>query len=151
MAVHFQPKQYHSVTPYLIVKGAAKALDFYQRAFGAEELYRMEHEGKVGHAEMKIGDSVVMLSDEHPEMGALSPQTIGGSPVSLLIYVPDVDAAFARALQAGAKQERPIEDKFYGDRTGGVEDPFGYKWYLATHKEDVTPEEMERRMATMQK
>ena len=141
------PDGYHAVTPYLIVKGGADAIDFYKRAFGATELFRMEHEGKIGHAEIKIGDSPIMLADEHPEMGYKSPQTLSGSPVSILLYVEDVDTVFSQALQAGATQDRPIEDKFYGDRSGSLIDPFGHIWHVATHKEDVAPEEMEKRLA----
>jgi PhnB protein len=141
------PDGYHTVTPYLIIKGAADALEFYKKAFGATELFRMEHEGKIGHAEMKIGDSPIMLADEHPEMGHRGPQSLGGSPVSILLYVEDVDALFNQAVTAGAKIDRPLEDKFYGDRGGSLTDPFGHIWHLATHKEDVTPEEMEKRMA----
>jgi PhnB protein len=146
MAVRPVPDGYHTVTPYLIVKGAAQAIDFYKKVFGAVELMRIDTPGgKVGHAEIKLGDSPVMLADEFPEMGASSPQTIGGSPVGLLLYVPDVDAVFARALSAGAKPLFPVEDKFYGDRAGTVLDPFGHKWTLATHKEDVAPDELQRR------
>lgn len=141
------PEGYHTVTPYLIIGGAADAIEFYKRAFGAAELFRMEHEKKIGHAEIKIGDSPIMLADESPEMGYKSPQTLGGTPVSILLYVEDVDTFFKRALQAGAKQDRPVEDKFYGDRGGSLIDPFGHIWHVATHKEDVTPEEMEKRMA----
>ena len=141
------PDGYHTVTPYLIIKGAADALEFYKKAFGATELFRMEHEGKIGHAEMKIGDSPIMLADEHPEMGHHGPQSLGGSPVSILLYVEDVDALFKQAISAGAKEDRPVEDKFYGDRGGSLTDPFGHIWHIATHKEDVTPEEMEKRMA----
>lgn len=151
MTVPFQPKAYHSVTPYLIIQGAAKAIDFYKRAFGAEEMFRMPDGERIGHAELKIGDSVIMLADEYPEMGHRSPQSLGGSPVQLLVYVPDVDATFARALREGATSERPVEDKFYGDRMGGVKDPFGHVWYLATHQEEVSPEEMARRAAAMKK
>lgn len=141
------PEGYHSVTPYLIIKGAAKALDFYQRAFGAKEILRMPRpDGRIGHAEIRIGDSVVMLADEHPEINARSPESFGGSPVMIHLYVEDVDALFSQAVAAGAKVERPLADQFYGDRTGGVKDPFGYSWYIATHKEDVAPEEMQRRM-----
>ncbi|MFB3924275.1 MAG: VOC family protein [Terriglobia bacterium] len=140
------PEGYHAVTPYLIVRGAAAALDFYKQAFGAAELLRMPGPGgRIGHAEIKVGDSVVMLADEHPELGARSPESIGGTPVSILLYVADVDSIFARAVAAGAKVERPVENKFYGDRIGGIIDPFGHKWYLATHVEDVSPEEMQRR------
>lgn len=146
MAVKPIPEGYHTLTPYLIVKGAAAALEFYARALGAQELVRMaDPSGKVGHAEMKIGDSPFMLADEFPEMGALAPPAGGGHSVSFLVYVPDVDAAFARALAAGAKAVRPVQDQFYGDRSGTLEDPFGHQWTLATHVEDVSPEEMERR------
>jgi PhnB protein len=139
------PAGYHSVTPYLIVSGAAKAIDFYKKAFGATELFRMEHEGRVGHAEIKIGDSPIMLADEAPEMGAKSPQTIGGSPVSILLYVEDVDKIFNQAVAAGAKVQRPVQNQFYGDRSGGVTDPFGHSWYIHTHIEDVSPAEMGKR------
>ncbi len=141
------PEGYHTVTPYLIIKGAADAIDFYKRAFGAKELFRMDHDGKIGHAEIKIGDSPIMLADESPEMGHKSPQTLGGSPISILLYVEDVDALFNQAVAAGGKVDRPLEDKFYGDRGGSLTDPFGHIWHIATHKEDVTPEEMEKRMA----
>lgn len=146
MAVKPIPEGYHTLTPYLIVKGAAAALEFYAKALGARELVRMaDPSGKVGHAEMKIGDSPFMLADEFPEMGAVAPPAGGGHSVSFLVYVPDVDAAFARALAAGAKAVRPVQDQFYGDRSGTLEDPFGHQWTLATHVEDVSPEEMERR------
>jgi PhnB protein len=142
------PEGYHTVTPYLIIKGAAEALEFYKKAFGATELFRMEQpNGKIGHAEIKIGDSPIMLADEHLEMKHASPKTLGGSPVSLLLYVEDVDTVFNRAIKAGAEQQLPVEDKFYGDRSGSVVDPFGHLWHIATHKEDVAPEEMEKRMA----
>ncbi len=118
------PEGYHSVTPYLIVRGASKALDFYKRAFGAAELFRMEGtDGRIGHAEIKIGDSPIMLADEHPEIGAKGPESWGGSAVSLMLYVGDVDAIFAQAVEAGATVERPITNQFYGDRTGGLKDP----------------------------
>jgi PhnB protein len=140
------PDGYHSVTPYLIIKGAAAALDYYTRAFGATELFRMPApEGKIGHAEIKIGDSPIMLADECPEMGYKSPQTLGGSPVSLMIYVEDVDSVFKQAIAAGGKEQRPVKDQFYGDRSGTLEDPFGHVWHVATHTEDVSSEEMERR------
>jgi PhnB protein len=141
------PDGYHSVTPYLAIKGAAEAIEFYKKAFGATELFRMEHEGKIGHAEIKIGDSPVMLADEHPEMGHLSPKTLGGSPVGLMIYVDDVDTIFKRAIESGAVQLKPLQDQFYGDRSGTLTDPYGHVWTVATHKEDVAPEEMEKRMA----
>ncbi|MBP1595771.1 MAG: Glyoxalase/bleomycin resistance protein/dioxygenase [Acidobacteria bacterium] len=140
------PDGYHTVTPYLIVDDAAAALDFYRRAFGGRELFRMAGPGgKIGHAEILIGDSPIMLADEHPEMGARSLKSIGGSPVSILLYVEDVDAFVERAVAAGAKLTRPIENKFYGDRTGGLEDPFGYQWHISTHIEDVSPEEIQKR------
>ena len=142
------PDGYHSVTPYLIVKGGVRAIEFYKTAFGATELARMmQPDGRVGHAEIKIGDSPVMLADEFPEMGQRSPQTIGGTPVSLMIYVPDVDAVVARAVAAGAELTRPVADQFYGDRTGGVTNPFGHAWFIATHKEDLSMEELQRRAA----
>lgn len=143
--VHFQPKGYHAVTPYLIVKGAAKAIDYYKKAFGATERMRMDMGDKIGHAELDIGDSVIMLADEFPDMGIRGPEALGGSPVSILIYVPDVDATFQQAIAAGGKVDRRVEDKFYGDRMGCLIDPFGHRWTLGTHKEDVSPEEMERR------
>ncbi|HET9528494.1 MAG TPA: VOC family protein [Pyrinomonadaceae bacterium] len=143
------PDGYHSLTPYLIIDGAAKALDYYKKAFGATELFRMEHEGKIGHAEMKIGDSPFMLSDEHPEMGYKGPKSIGGSPVGLMIYVDDCDAIFKQAIDAGGIEKKAIQDQFYGDRSGTLEDPFGHVWTVATHKEDVTPEEIDKRLAAM--
>jgi PhnB protein len=142
------PEGYHSVTPYIIVDGAARAIEFYKQAFGATERFRMEGpDGRVGHAEIKVGDSHIMLADEHPEMGARSPQSVGGSPVSLLLYVEDVDAVVGRAVEAGAKLKRPVADQFYGDRTGGIEDPFGHVWYVATHVEEVPYEELQKRAA----
>lgn len=147
MTVKAIPDGYHSVTPYLIISGANEAIDFYQQAFGAVELFRMPAPGgKIGHAEIKIGDSPIMLADEFPEMGYKSPRTLGGSPVTLMIYVADVDTVFARAIAAGGKEQRPVKDQFYGDRSGTLEDPFGHVWHVATHKEDVSPEEMELRM-----
>ncbi len=152
MSVSPIPAGYHSVTPYLIVKGAAKAIEFYKAAFGAIELFRLEMEdGRMGHAEIKIGNSHVMLADEFPEMEARSPQSFGGSPVSLLIYIPEVDAVFARALAAGAMLKKPVQNQFYGDRSGMLTDPFGHSWSIATHIEDVAPEEMKRRMAEFAK
>ena len=150
MTVKPVPEGYHTVTPYLYVKGGAKALDFYKKAFGATELLRMEGPGgSIGHAEIKVGDSPIMLADESPEMGARSPQSYGGSAVGLMVYVPDVDATVKRAVDAGAKLDRAVEDKFYGDRMGSIKDPFGHIWYIATHIEDISPEEMKRRSEAM--
>jgi PhnB protein len=140
------PEGYSTATPYLIVKGAADAIEFYQRAFGATEMLRMaDPQGRIGHAEIRIGDSVIMLADEHPAMGYRSPRALGGSSVSILLYLEDVDAVFARAVKAGAKALRPVTNQFYGDRSGTLEDPFGHVWTIATHVEDVPPEEMKRR------
>jgi PhnB protein len=140
------PEGYHSVTPHLIIRGAGEAIDFYKKAFGATELFRFPApDGKIGHAEIKIGDSPIMLADEYPDMGYKGPQTLGGSPVSLMIYVDDVDTVFDRAVAAGAKTREAVSDKFYGDRIGTLEDPFGHVWHVSTHKEDVSAEEMERR------
>jgi PhnB protein len=147
MAVKPIPEGYHSVTPYLIISGAAKAIDFYAKALGATEVMRLDHGGKIGHAEVKIGDSHIMLADEFPEMGARSPQSLGGTPVGICLYVPNVDELFKRAVDAGAKVERPVQDQFYGDRSGTIIDPFGHKWTIATHKEDLTPEQINERMA----
>jgi len=144
------PTGYAGVTPYLIIRGAARALDFYKKAFGATELMRFPAPGgKIGHAEMKIGDSVVMMADESTEMGHNSPQTLDGTPVSMLFYVADVDAQFAKALAAGGVVKQPLKDQFYGDRSGTIMDPFGHVWTIATHVEDVSAEEMQRRMAKM--
>jgi PhnB protein len=141
------PEGYHSVTPYLIINGAADAIAYYTKAFGATELFRMPAPGgKIGHAEIKIGDSPIMLADEAPEMGFKGPKTIGGSPISIMIYVDDVDTVFNQAIAAGGTEQRPVKDQFYGDRSGTLEDPFGHVWHVATHKEDVSPEEMEERM-----
>lgn len=140
------PAGYHSVTPYLIIKGAVDAIDFYKRAFGATESMRMQGpDGKIGHAEIRIGDSVVMLADEHPDMGYRSPQSLGGAGVSLMVYVEKVDETFKRALAAGAKELRPVVNQFYGDRSGTLQDPFGHVWTVSTHVEDIAPEEMRRR------
>jgi PhnB protein len=148
MATKPVPEGYHTATPYLIVHDAARALDFYQRAFGAKELMRFAApDGKIGHAEIRIGDSVIMLADEYPDMGYRSPRALGGSPVSILLYVEDVDALFSRALAVGAIQTRALENQFYGDRTGTLTDPFGHVWTLATHVEDVPPDELQRRAA----
>jgi len=152
MAVKPIPEGYHTATPYLIVREGAKAIDYYKRAFGATELFRMPGpDGKLGHAEIRIGNSPIMLADENPEMGARSPQALGGSPVSILLYVQDVDKQFPQAIAAGGKVVRPLKDQFYGDRSGTLEDPFGHVWTIATHKEDVTPEEMNKRMEAMMK
>ena len=143
------PEGYHSVTPYLTINGAAQALEFYKTAFGATELFRMEHGGKIGHAEIKIGDSPIMLADEFPEMGNRSPVSLGGSSVGIMIYVDDVDKIYNQAIAAGGKEVKPLQDQFYGDRSGTLTDPFGHIWTVATHKEDVSPEEIERRLAAM--
>ena len=140
------PDGYHSVTPYLIVDDAKSAIDFYTRAFGAKEKFRLPMGDRIGHAEIVIGDSHVMLADEFPDMGNLGPKARGGTTVSLMIYVEDVDSAFKQAVDAGAKEERPVENQFWGDRMGTLTDPFGHKWTLATTVEDVPPEELEARM-----
>ncbi|HYL72253.1 MAG TPA: VOC family protein [Candidatus Dormibacteraeota bacterium] len=146
MATNPIPDGYRTATPYLIIKGAADAIEFYKKAFGAAELLRMaDPQGRVGHAEIKIGDSVIMLADEHPSMGYRGPRSLGGSSVSILLYLPDVDDVFARAVKAGAKAQRAVANQFYGDRSGTLEDPFGHVWTVATHVEDVAPEEMKRR------
>ncbi len=141
------PEGYHSVTPYLIMKGAADAIEFYKNAFGATELFRMEHQGKIGHAEIKIGDSPIMLADEYPEMNYVGPVALGGTPVSLMIYVEDVDTTYKQAISAGGVEVKPLQDQFYGDRSGTLKDPFGHVWTVSTHKEDVTPEEIDKRLA----
>ena len=142
------PEGYHSVTPYLRIKGAADAIEFYKKVFGATELFRMPGPGgKIGHAEIKIGNSPIMLADEYPEMEFVSPQTLGGTPIGLMIYVDDVDTMFKQAITAGAKEIKPLENQFYGDRSGTLKDPYGHVWTVATHVEDVAPEELERRAA----
>ncbi|HUB79432.1 MAG TPA: VOC family protein [Bryobacteraceae bacterium] len=149
MSSHVQPipHGYHAVTPYLVVNDAAKAIEFYKRAFGAKELSRMQGPpGKIGHAELQIGDSIIMLADEMPQMDTKSPQALGGTTAGLFLYVQDVDAAFQKAVGAGAKETMPLADMFWGDRYGRLMDPFGHSWSIATHKEDVAPEEMEKRM-----
>lgn len=137
------PKGYNSITPYLILNQAAKAIEFYKKVFGAKERMRMEHNGKVGHAELKIGDSLIMLADECPEKGAVSPK--GGAGVGIHLYVKDVDAVFKKAVASGAKVLREVDNMFYGDRSGGIEDPFGHHWYIATHVENVTPAKLRKR------
>lgn len=150
MTVKSIPDGYHTVTPYLIVRGAAQALEFYQAALGAEVKLRLDMPGgKVGHAEIQIGNSRLMLADEFPEMGAVGPETVGGTPVSLMVYVPDVDQLADQAVAAGMKVVRPIENRFYGDRSGQFVDPFGHVWTLSTHKEDVPDDEVKRRAAAM--
>ncbi|MGH8062885.1 MAG: VOC family protein [Pseudoxanthomonas sp.] len=146
MTVNYIPDGYHTVTAYLMVDGAAKALDFYRDAFGAEELFRLPMGDKIGHAEIMIGDTHLMLADEFPDMGALGPNRRGGPTTSFMIYVPDADAAYDKAVKAGAKADRPLKNEFWGDRIGTVVDPFGHKWSLATHIEDVAPDEISRRM-----
>lgn len=142
------PEGSEGATPYLSVKGAAAAIEFYKKAFGATEKMRMTGpDGRIGHAEIQIGKAKLELADEHPEIGFLSPLTLGGSPVTIHIYVEDVDALAAQAEAAGAKVRRPVADQFYGDRGGQFEDPFGHVWFFATHKEDVSPEEMKKRAA----
>jgi PhnB protein len=147
MSVQAKPAGYHSVTPYLIVDGAEEAIRWYGQALGAVEVMRLPMGDKIGHAEIKIGDSHVMISDEWPDYGKLGPKTRGGSTCGLMVYLDDVDEAFERAVAAGATVEQPVQDQFYGDRSGSVTDPFGHSWTLATHIEDVAPDEMQRRMA----
>ncbi|MEY2410470.1 MAG: PhnB protein [Verrucomicrobiota bacterium] len=150
MKTHYIPEGYHTATPYLVCTGAARAIDFYKEVFDAREVLRMAGPaGRIMHAEIQIGDSRLMLADEFPEMDARSPQTIGGTPVGLCIYVKDCDATFARAVAGGAKVLRPLQDQFYGDRSGTVSDPFGHKWTISTHIEDVPPAEIEKRAAIM--
>jgi PhnB protein len=142
------PDGYSSITPYLIFEDAKAAIDFYTKAFGAQELFRMPMGDRIGHAEMLIGNSRIMLADQAPEMDFYGPEHHNGSPVSLMLYVDDVDAFAKKAIAAGTKVLRPVENQFYGDRSGTFLDPLGYKWTIGTHVEDVSPEEMERRMAT---
>ena len=140
------PKGYHTVTPSLVVAGAAKAIDFYKKALGAEELMRFPGpDGKIMHAEIKVGDSIVMLNDEMPDKGARGPTSFGGTSVSFFVYQDNVDSAWKRAVDAGAKEVTPLENQFWGDRTGCLEDPFGHRWWLAQHVEDLTPAEIEKR------
>jgi len=146
------PDGYHNVTPYLVIKGAAAAIEFYKKAFGAVVVMQMPQlDGRIGHAELKFGDSHVMLADEFPEMDVVSPKTLGNSPVGLLLYVDDVDKTVERAVALGATIKKPVADQFYGDRNGTIEDPFGHKWTVAVHTENVTPEEMNRRVAAAKK
>ena len=150
MSVQPIPEGYHTLTPYLIVKGAAQAIEFYKKAFGATELMRLEGPGgSVAHAELRIGDSQIMLADEHPEMNALAPEAAGKSGVGFCLYVENADAVFEQAVAAGARVERPVQDQFYGDRSGMVADPFNHTWTIATHIEDLTPEEINERMQNM--
>lgn len=140
------PEGFHTVTPYLVVRDAAGAIDFYKQAFGAEELFRLEGPpGKIGHAEIKIGDSIIMLADEMESGNCRSPQSLGGTAVNILLYVKDVDQVFNQAISAGAEVAMPLDDMFWGDRYGQVTDPFGHSWALATHKEDIPPEELQKR------
>jgi PhnB protein len=150
MSAQAIPAGHRTVTPYLAIKNAAKALEFYKKAFGATETSKvMMPDGRLGHAEIRLGDSLIMLSDEFPEYGGKAPETLGGSPVSIHLYVEDVDAFFKRALAAGAKERKPVMDQFYGDRSGQLEDPFGHLWWVATHKEDIAPAELQKRVQAM--
>jgi len=149
MTVKAKPDGYHTLTPTLTIEGAARAIDFYKKAFGAEETMRFEHGGTVAHAELRIGDSVFMIGEPWPEAGHKSPTALGGSPTGLMLYADDVDALFARAVAAGATVKSPVTDQFYGDRSGGLTDPFGHNWTIATHKEDVPMEEMMKRFREM--
>lgn len=142
------PEGYHTLTPYIVVDGAARAIEFYKKAFGAELLFKMDGQGgKVSHAELQIGTSRIMLADEHPEMGAKGPNAFGGSPISLMLYVKNVDEMFAASIKNGAKELRAVQDQFYGDRSGMITDPFGHVWTIATHVEDVPPAELAARAA----
>jgi PhnB protein len=150
MSVKAIPAGHHTVTPYLAVKNGVKALEFYKKAFGAAEMSKLIlPDGRLGHAEIRLGDSVIMMADEFPEYGGKAPDTLGGTPVNIHLYVEDVDAFFKKAVAAGAKERKPVSDQFYGDRSGQLEDPFGHLWWVATHKEDVPPEEMEKRVQKM--
>ena len=148
MSVQPIPEDYPRVTPYLIIDGASDAIDFYTKVLGAQERMRMPGpDGKLGHAELQLGNSVIMLADEFPDMGAVGPKSVGGTPVTLHVYVEDVDSVFENALASGATEIRAVENQFYGDRSGQFEDPFGHQWNVASHVEDVPPEEMEKRAA----
>ena len=152
MATKAVPEGYHTATPYLIMDDASGAIEFYERAFGAKELTRFDAPGgKVGHAEIKVGDSILMLADEYPEMGYRSPHAMGGTTVSIMLYLDDVDAVFEEAVAAGAKVLRPVQNQFYGDRTGTLEDPYGHMWTLATHVEDLSHQEIMLRAQTAMK
>ena len=152
MSVKPIPDGYASVTPYLIINGAAQALDFYKKVFNATERMRMPTpDGKIGHAEIQIGNSVIMIADECPERGAKSPHTIGGTPVRIHLYVANSDEVYTKAVAAGATQLQPVKNQFYGDRSGGFTDPFGHSWYVSTHIEDVSPDELKKRMEAMRK
>lgn len=146
MSVKPIPDGYHSITPYLIVKDAAAALEFYRNAFGAEEIMRLAApDGNIMHCEFKIGDSPVMMANEFPDMGCVGPKTLGGSPVNICLYVENVDEMFQQAINAGGEELKPVHDQFYGDRSGTIRDPFGHEWTIATHIEDVSPQELEER------
>jgi len=150
MSVKAVPAGHHTVAPYLAIKNGVEALEFYKMAFGAIESYKLiMPDGRLGHAEIRLGDSVIMLADEFPEFGGKAPPTLGGSPVSIHLYVDDVDAFFKKAVAAGAKERKPVMDQFYGDRSGQLEDPYGHLWWVATHKEDVPPEELQKRVQAM--
>ena len=149
--VNYIPEGYNTVTPYLVIKGAAKAIDYYKNVFGANVVVRMDGpHGTVGHAELQIGNSRIMLADENPQMGNRSAESIGGSPVSLYVYLPDCDQVVDKAVAEGAKVLKPVADQFYGDRSGFIQDPFGHLWGIATHKEDVSDAEMKERMKKLQ-
>lgn len=151
MTVKPIPEGYRSITPYLCIDGAAQAIDFYKKAFGATELFRMaQPDGRIGHAEIGIGDSRIMLADEYPDMDFRSPKHYGGSPIGIHLYVDDVDATVNRAIAAGAHLLKQVSDQFYGDRNGAVQDPYGHRWYVSTHIEDLSTEEIERRRAALQ-
>jgi PhnB protein len=144
------PDGYHAITPYLVIRGAGQAIDYYKQAFGATEVMRIRQpDGRVGHAELKFGDAVVMLADEFPEINVVGPATLGNTTVGVLLYVENADATFDKAVSLGAKVRKPMADQIYGDRNGTLEDPFGHRWTVATHKEDVTPDEMKQRMAAV--
>ena len=146
------PEGYHTIIPYLSIKGAADAIEFYKKAFGARESMRVaQSDGRIGHAELQLGDSRIMLADEFPDMDFRSPLSMGGSPVHIHLYVESVDTVVGRAVSAGAKVIRPVQDQFYGDRTGTVADPYGHVWHVATHTEDLSPEEIGKRAAAMHK